>query len=290
MESIAQHHEDAMVFINPLNVVHKDINEKVAEEEPEVEDVVEDAPTMEDVVIDEIPETPVEAEEDRTSIEDTLPNPGFESIPPVDAKVRDPLPPMPSIPPARLPTAPQEREKAFMLNRIERIRASGVTVTPLTIHDSYDDVKLECDRLVDLSKMQHFVSSYRQSIIMAGRGIELASKYAEVGRLDGWVDNGLAPIMDDLNQPLEELYEESRLQAPTPPMMQIARTVAVSALTYHLANMMTQQGGGGADGGAGAANMASMMRNMMGVGGGSPPKKEENTSARKSGRMSGPRV
>jgi hypothetical protein len=130
--------------------------------------------------------------------------------------------------------------KREILYQFERMERKGMQLPKkFTLASSYDEMKLELDRLKRDREIDQSVKFQRKVILTVVTGVELLNnKFDPLGaRLDGWSEN-VNDTIDDYDEVFEELHEKYKGKAKMAPELKLMFMLGGSAFMFHMTNTM----------------------------------------------------
>ena len=131
-------------------------------------------------------------------------------------------------------------EKHDLLFRMNRMATRGGKQSrPLTVKESLDDLRCECDRMQKEIDVDKSVKFQRSLITSFATGVEcLNSRFNFAGiKLDGW-SQSIQDDMDQYTEVFEELHAKYATKSTMPPELKLVMMVASSAFMFHMSKSM----------------------------------------------------
>lgn len=186
---------------------------------------------MEHITLNLGSQAPVEiqftkAEEDRSTLfsnEQSATGPGFG---------------LTSAPTNRMNPDDERKEKADLLNKLQRLEGKGLQVAKrFTMDNTLDEIKQEYLRLVDSKNLEASLRFQRQALMSVVTGLEWANGRFDPFdvKLDGWSE-AVHENVEDFDEIFEELYDKYKERGKMPPEARLMMALAGSGFMCHVSN------------------------------------------------------
>ena len=149
--------------------------------------------------------------------------------------------PFTSLAPAATPRlSPEEekKEKADLINKLERLEKKGLQVTRrYTMDNTLEEIKTEYARLVDSKNLEASIRFQRQALMSVVTGMEwMNGKFDPFDiKLDGWSES-VHENVEDFDEIFEELYDKYKERGKMPPEARLVMALAGSGFMCHVSN------------------------------------------------------
>jgi hypothetical protein len=149
--------------------------------------------------------------------------------------------PFTSLAPASAPRlSPEEekKEKADLINKLERLEKKGLQVTRrYTMDNTLEEIKTEYARLVDSKNLEASIRFQRQALMSVVTGMEwMNGKFDPFDiKLDGWSES-VHENVEDFDEIFEELYDKYKERGKMPPEARLVMALAGSGFMCHVSN------------------------------------------------------
>ena len=149
--------------------------------------------------------------------------------------------PFTSLAPAAAPRlSPEEekKEKADLINKLERLEKKGLQVTRrFTMDNTLEEIKTEYARLVDSKNLEASIRFQRQALMSVVTGMEwMNGKFDPFDiKLDGWSES-VHENVEDFDEIFEELYDKYKERGKMPPEARLVMALAGSGFMCHVSN------------------------------------------------------
>lgn len=131
-------------------------------------------------------------------------------------------------------------EKHDLLFRMNRMcTRGGKQSRAMTINDSLDELRCECERMQREIETEKSVKFQRSLMTSFATGVEcLNARFNFAGiKLDGW-SQSLQDDMDSYDEVFEELHAKYATKSTMPPEIKLVMMVASSAFMFHMSKSM----------------------------------------------------
>ena len=149
--------------------------------------------------------------------------------------------PFTSLAPAAAPRlSPEEekKEKADLLNKLQRLESKGIQPSRrFTMDNTLDEIKTEFARLVDQRQLEASLRFQRQALMSVVTGLEwLNGRFDPFDlKLDGWSES-VHENVEDFDEIFEELYDKYKERGKMPPEARLVMALAGSGFMCHVSN------------------------------------------------------
>lgn len=143
-----------------------------------------------------------------------------------------------SAPTNRMNAADERKEKADLLNKLQRLEGKGLQVAKrFTMDNSLEEIKQEYLRLVDSKNLEASLRFQRQALMSVVTGLEWANGRFDPFdvKLDGWSE-AVHENVDDFDEIFEELYDKYKERGKMPPEARLVMALAGSGFMCHVSN------------------------------------------------------
>ena len=138
----------------------------------------------------------------------------------------------------RLSPEEERKEKADMINKLNRLESKGFSISRrFTMDNSLDEIKGEFDRLMDARNLEGSIKFQRQMMMGLVTGMELMNnKFNPFDwQLDGWSES-VHENVDDYDEVFEELYDKYKTKGNMPPEAKLLFMMVGSGFMFHMSN------------------------------------------------------
>ena len=138
----------------------------------------------------------------------------------------------------RLSPEEERKEKADMINKLNRLESKGFSISRrFTMDNSLDEIKTEFDRLMDARNLEGSIKFQRQMMMGVVTGLELMNnKFNPFDwQLDGWSES-IHENVDDYDEVFEELYDKYKTKGNMPPEARLLFMMVGSGFMFHMSN------------------------------------------------------
>jgi len=138
----------------------------------------------------------------------------------------------------RLSAEEEKKEKADLINKLERLEKKGLQVTRrYTMDNTLDEIKTEYARLVDSKNLEASIRFQRQALMSVVTGMEwMNGKFDPFDiKLDGWSES-VHENVEDFDEIFEELYDKYKERGKMPPEARLVMALAGSGFMCHVSN------------------------------------------------------
>lgn len=148
-----------------------------------------------------------------------------------------------SAPARRLNPEEERKEKADMINRLNRLESKGFQISRrFTMDNTLDEIKTEYDRLMDARNLEGSIKFQRQMMMGVVTGLELMNnKFNPFDwQLDGWSES-VHENVEDYDEVFEELYDKYKGRGNMPPEARLLFMMVGSGFMFHMSNSFFRQ-------------------------------------------------
>ena len=138
----------------------------------------------------------------------------------------------------RLSPEEERKEKADMINKLNRLETKGFSISRrFTMDNSLEEIKGEFDRLMDARNLEGSIKFQRQMMMGLVTGMELMNnKFNPFDwQLDGWSES-VHENVDDYDEVFEELYDKYKTKGQMPPEAKLLFMMVGSGFMFHMSN------------------------------------------------------
>ena len=138
----------------------------------------------------------------------------------------------------RLNPEEERKEKADLLNKLQRLEGKGLQVAKrFTMDNTLDEIKQEYTRLVDSRNLEASLRFQRQALMSVVTGLEWANgRFDPLDvKLDGWSE-AVHENVEDFDEIFEELYDKYKERGKMPPEARLVMALAGSGFMCHVSN------------------------------------------------------
>jgi hypothetical protein len=138
----------------------------------------------------------------------------------------------------RMSPEDERKEKADILNKLQRLEAKGLQVAKrFTMDNTLDEIKQEYLRLVDSRNLEASLRFQRQALMSVVTGLEWANGRFDPFdvKLDGWSE-AVHENVEDFDEIFEELYDKYKERGKMPPEARLMMALAGSGFMCHVSN------------------------------------------------------
>uniref|UniRef100_A0A6C0DFF0 Uncharacterized protein n=1 Tax=viral metagenome TaxID=1070528 RepID=A0A6C0DFF0_9ZZZZ len=138
----------------------------------------------------------------------------------------------------RLSPEEERKEKADMINKLNRMESKGFQISRrFTMDNSLDEIKQEFERLMDARNLESSIKFQRQMMMGVVTGMELMNnKFNPFDwQLDGWSES-VHENVDDYDEVFEELYDKYKGKGNMPPEARLLFMMVGSGFMFHMSN------------------------------------------------------
>ena len=132
----------------------------------------------------------------------------------------------------------ERKEKADILNKLQRLEGKGLQVAKrFTMDNTLDEMKQEYLRLVDSKNLEASLRFQRQALMSVVTGLEWANGRFDPFdvKLDGWSE-AVHENVEDFDEIFEELYDKYKERGKMPPEARLMMALAGSGFMCHVSN------------------------------------------------------
>lgn len=143
-----------------------------------------------------------------------------------------------SAPTNRMNQEEERKEKADLLNKLQRLETKGLQVAKrFTMDNTLDEIKQEYLRLVDSRNLEASLRFQRQALMSVVTGLEWANGRFDPFdvKLDGWSE-AVHENVEDFDEIFEELYDKYKERGKMPPEARLVMALAGSGFMCHVSN------------------------------------------------------
>jgi hypothetical protein len=143
-----------------------------------------------------------------------------------------------SAPANRMNPDDERKEKADLLNKLQRLEGKGLQlVKRFTMDNTLDEIKQEYLRLVDSKNLEASLRFQRQALMSVVTGLEWANGRFDPFdiKLDGWSE-AVHENVEDFDEIFEELYDKYKERGKMPPEARLMMAMAGSGFMCHVSN------------------------------------------------------
>jgi len=147
-----------------------------------------------------------------------------------------------SLPSSRDPET-EKKEKAELINKLQRLESKGFPVTRhFTMDNSLDEIKQEYLRLVDARNLEGSLRFQRQMMMGLVTGMEwMNNKFDPFDlKLEGWSES-VHENVEDFDEIFEELYDKYKDRGKVAPEVRFVMALAGSGFMCHMSNSFFRQ-------------------------------------------------
>lgn len=148
-----------------------------------------------------------------------------------------------SAPTKRLSPEEERKEKADMINKLNRLESKGFQISRrFTMDNTLEEIKTEYDRLMDARNLEGSIKFQRQMMMGVVTGLELMNnKFNPFDwQLDGWSES-VHENVDDYDEVFEELYDKYKTKGNMPPEARLLFMMVGSGFMFHMSNSFFRQ-------------------------------------------------
>ena len=148
-----------------------------------------------------------------------------------------------SAPARRLNPEEERKEKADMINKLNRLESKGFQISRrFTMDNSLDEIKSEYERLMDARNLEASIKFQRQMMMGVVTGLELMNnKFNPFDwQLDGWSES-VHENVEDYDEVFEELYDKYKGRGNMPPEARLLFMMVGSGFMFHMSNSFFRQ-------------------------------------------------
>ena len=148
-----------------------------------------------------------------------------------------------SAPGKRLSPEEERKEKADMINKLNRLESKGFQISRrFTMDNTLEEIKTEYDRLMDARNLEGSIKFQRQMMMGVVTGLELMNnKFNPFDwQLDGWSES-VHENVDDYDEVFEELYDKYKTKGNMPPEARLMFMMVGSGFMFHMSNSFFRQ-------------------------------------------------
>jgi len=141
-------------------------------------------------------------------------------------------------PSPRMDPDAERKEKAEILNKLQRLEGKGLQVAKrFTMDNTLDEMKQEYLRLVDSKNLEASLRFQRQALMSVVTGLEWANGRFDPFdvKLDGWSE-AVHENVEDFDEIFEELYDKYKERGKMPPEARLMMALAGSGFMCHVSN------------------------------------------------------
>jgi hypothetical protein len=138
----------------------------------------------------------------------------------------------------RLSPEEERKEKADMINKLNRLESKGFSISRrFTMDNSLEEIKGEFERLMDARNLEGSIKFQRQMMMGLVTGLELMNnKFNPFDwQLDGWSES-VHENVDDYDEVFEELYDKYKTKGNMPPEAKLLFMMVGSGFMFHMSN------------------------------------------------------
>ena len=143
-----------------------------------------------------------------------------------------------SAPTPRMDPETERKQKAEILNKLQRLEGKGLAVSKrFTMDNTLDEMNQEYLRLVDSRNLEASLRFQRQALMSVVTGLEWANgKFDPFDvKLDGWSE-AVHENVEDFDEIFEELYDKYKERGKMPPEARLCMALAGSGFMCHVSN------------------------------------------------------
>jgi hypothetical protein len=132
----------------------------------------------------------------------------------------------------------ERKEKADLLNKLQRLESKGLQVAKrFTMDNTLQEIKEEYLRLVDSKNLEASLRFQRQALMSVVTGLEWANGRFDPFdvKLDGWSE-AVHENVEDFDEIFEELYDKYKERGKMPPEARLMVALAGSGFMCHVSN------------------------------------------------------
>ena len=132
----------------------------------------------------------------------------------------------------------ERKEKADLLNKLQRLEGKGLQVAKrFTMDNTLEEIKQEYTRLVDSRNLEASLRFQRQALMSVVTGLEWANGRFDPFdvKLDGWSE-AVHENVEDFDEIFEELYDKYKERGKMPPEARLMMALAGSGFMCHVSN------------------------------------------------------
>jgi hypothetical protein len=132
----------------------------------------------------------------------------------------------------------ERKEKADLLNKLQRLEGKGLQVAKrFTMDNTLEEIKQEYLRLVDSKNLEASLRFQRQALMSVVTGLEWANGRFDPFdvKLDGWSE-AVHENVEDFDEIFEELYDKYKERGKMPPEARLMVALAGSGFMCHVSN------------------------------------------------------
>lgn len=141
-------------------------------------------------------------------------------------------------PAPRLSAEEEKKEKADLLNKLQRLESKGIQASRrYTMDNTLDEIKTEFTRLVDQRQLEASLRFQRQALMSVVTGLEwMNGRFDPFDlKLDGWSES-VHENVEDFDEIFEELYDKYKERGKMPPEARLVMALAGSGFMCHVSN------------------------------------------------------
>jgi len=138
----------------------------------------------------------------------------------------------------RMNVEEERKEKADLLNKLQRLEGKGLQVAKrFTMDNTLQEIKEEYLRLVDSKNLEASLRFQRQALMSVVTGLEWANGRFDPFdvKLDGWSE-AVHENVEDFDEIFEELYDKYKERGKMPPEARLMVALAGSGFMCHVSN------------------------------------------------------
>jgi hypothetical protein len=143
-----------------------------------------------------------------------------------------------SAPANRMNPDEEKKQKAEILNKLQRLEGKGLQVSKrYTMDNTLDEMNQEYLRLVDSRNLEASLRFQRQALMSVVTGLEWANGRFDPFdvKLDGWSE-AVHENVEDFDEIFEELYDKCKDRGKMPPEARLMMSLAGSGFMCHVSN------------------------------------------------------
>ena len=143
-----------------------------------------------------------------------------------------------SAPANRISPEEERKQKAEVLNKLQRLASKGLEVSKrYTMDNTLDEMNQEYLRLVDSRNLEASLRFQRQALMSVVTGLEWANGRFDPFdvKLDGWSE-AVHENVEDFDEIFEELYDKYKDRGKMPPEARLVMALAGSGFMCHVSN------------------------------------------------------
>ena len=143
-----------------------------------------------------------------------------------------------SAPTPRMDPETERKQKAEVLNKLQRLEGKGLQVSKrFTMDNTLEEMNQEYLRLVDSRNLEASLRFQRQALMSVVTGLEWANgKFDPFDvKLDGWSE-AVHENVEDFDEIFEELYDKYKERGKMPPEARLCMALAGSGFMCHVSN------------------------------------------------------